>query len=925
MEFSSSTIVLTKLCPPALRSAAIRRARLTQKIQLKPETGLILVSAPAGYGKTTLLVEWSGQLGQSGVGVVWYSLDESDSHPTLFATYLLTGLAQVLGLQSGLNPILQTLRSSPEIDFQKILPAVLNALLAAGREIVLVLDDYHLIHSAAIHRAIEYLLVHRPKNFHLAIGSRSRPALPLSRLRARDSLIEIRAADLRFTEQESGRFLRESLNIDLPDGVSNQLFEQLEGWPAGLQLAALSFSGSHPREDPLAGLGGGHKQLAEYLLEEVINRLPEDAQEFLLYSSILERMTASLCDAVLGIEQSAGLLQRLETANLFIIALDHQGTWFRYHHLFRDFLRDWLKKTQPEHASGLHRLACNWFVAHGSLREAADHAFQCGDWAFAADFVEQHSFDLIIQSEISTIYEWTSSFPEAVIQDRPRLCVFQALALAYHLHRQNRDRVAARLQQAERRLTPTGDAQLSLEVNELATVVRTFLAMIPDPGVDARRQLDLALAHLADYPENNPGRFSWLLIAGYCQLALHRVAGAASVLSEALPFAQQAGLFFGMVETTFHLARLARSQGRLSDALRICRQGQAAVSALLKETNPPFPALGCLEITIGDILLEQDCLEQAERSLQNGMERMGWGMSPYYMMVGWLAQFRLHLSQGRLEMANRCLEQLDLFWPDIQFLTQGLRAQAFLRYQPGPAAARRARDWLQSYLDIVGGELPLPGLGPIGAAEVYYQANLVWVGLQVALGDPRRVLPYLSAQLALARDQQLTGREIELVLLEAQAYRQIGDHPLAREKLSQALSLGRSAGYVRIFDQSDILDDLIHTAVRQGRQMPYAERILAAIRSARSLPLSAGRKTPAEIAPQVYRAGSVETFLEPLSSRELEVLKMMAGGATNRQIAARLVITLGTVKSHINHILRKLDAANRTEAVARARHNGLID
>jgi LuxR family maltose regulon positive regulatory protein len=924
MEFFATSLILTKIRPPVSRSRTIQRTRLLQKLSLETGTDLVLVCAPAGYGKTTLLVEWVQHLRQAGTPVAWYALDENDNSPISFGSYLVASLEQALGPGSGLEPVSQVLRASPEVDLPKLLPMVINTICSINRDIVLALDDYHLIRTPVIHQAVEFLISHRPENLHLAMGSRSNPPLPLARWRARGHLIELRASDLRFTVEETGRFLRDSLQLDLSTELSSRLAEQVEGWPAGLQLAALCMPGRSAQEHLVFTFTGGHRRLAEYLLDEVVNQLPEAVQSFLLYSSILARMSAPVCDAILGMDNSADLLKQLEQSNLFVIALDEEGTWYRYHHLFRDFLQTWLNRTQPEQASALHRSACSWFAAHGSLREAAYHAFRCGDWSFAADFVEQYSFTLIIQSEIATIYEWCSALPETVLRIRPKLCIFQSLALAYRFQGKHRSRVEARLQQASQAMSALENLDQALEISELAAVVHTFLAMIPEPGVDAHKQLDLAEFGLTSYSPGDPGRFPWLLIAGYAYLALNRPVEAKNALEEALPLASHSGLFFGTVEALFHLARLAHSQGRLADSLRICRQGQEEFAAISSQYGIVLPALGCLEVAAGCVLLEQDHLDEADQYLRQGLDRMGWGMNPYYLMTAYLAQFSLYESQGRLEEAIACLDQLDSLWPDIQLITQGYRAQAKLRSRPGDnEVVESAKEWLQFYRFSVGDVLPLSGLGPIGAAEAYFQANLIWSRLQIALGQPQAVQPYLDQQLQLAQEIGLPGREIELTLIQAQMFHKQGNQEQALAALEKAFAISRRSGYVRVFDQSAVLDDLIHLAAKKEVCPADIDRILATIRSTRSR--EAVTILSATSVGKVHKSMQVGELVEPLSERELDVLRLIASGATNQDIVERFVITVGTVKSHIHHIFGKLNARNRTEAVAQARKRGLIE
>lgn len=912
METPGTSLILTKLRPPVTRSRVVARERLLQRLAQEPGADLVLICAPAGYGKTTLLVEWSRQMQQSGTAVAWVSLDESDNSPLAFGAYVLASLKQALGDGSGLEPIHQVLRASAEPDLVQVFSAVINALLASAAPVLLVLDDYHLIRAPAVHRAVGFLVSRRPENLRVAVGSRANPPLPLARLRARGGLIELRAPDLRFTEEETGQFLRQSMQLDLPGEQAVRLSEQVEGWAAGLQLAAISLSGRPVWEDAQMLVSGQHSHLAEYMLDEVVNQLPEAVQSFLLYTSILERMSAPLCDAILGIHDSADQLARLEQANLFVVALDEQGIWFRYHHLFRDFLRAWLSRTQPQRARELHRAASAWYAGQGLLREAAQHAFRAEDWEFAADFVERHSFTLIIHSEIAVIYEWCAAFPEAFLRQRPMLCIFQGLALAYRFQDKNRARVEARLRQADDAPAGQKDAAQALGAGELAAVVRTFLAMIPDRRADARRQLELAQSRLSFYPPQEPGRFPWLLIAGYAHLALNEPQEAAAAFEGALPFALDASLYFGFVEASFHLARLAHSQGRLRVSLEICQKAGETITELLQPQGLALPALGCLDVAAGCVLLEQGNFAESAQRLRLGLERMGWGINPYYLMTAFLAQFRLNEIQGKTAEALAGLDQLESLWPDLRFLTQGCRARARLRASPNDRAALDlAREWLQTYIPARGEDLPLLGLGPIGAAEAFYQADLIWMQLCLATGISAGVWASLAPRLQLARENGLVGREIEWMLIHAQLLAVEGQQEQALAVLDDALAAGRACGSRSVFQQSAALDDLLHRAALRGS--PPAE--LGTI-----LSIARGRENGPAAAP-----GQMQPPLEPLSARELDVLRMIAAGATNQEIARRLVITVGTVKSHINHIFGKLDAGNRTEAVALARQMGLLD
>lgn len=921
MEESTIPLILTKICLPVPRSRTIQRARLLQNIQLAAETNLVLISAPAGYGKTTLLAEWSQQLRQAGINIAWYSLDDGDNNPITFGSYLIACLEHILGPESGLEKISQILRSTPHINLLNLLPAIINIIQLKESKIVLVFDDYHLIHSATIHEFIEFIINHRPKNLHLVISSRTKPSLPLARMRANGVLIEIRAADLRLNIDETDQFLRKTMRVNISNEQSKRITEQVEGWAAGLQLVALSLIAKPETQDLILSIKGEQSFIAEYLLDEVMNGLPENIQSFLLYTSILERFSVSLCDFILESSESAVVIKQLVDLNLFIITLNEEGTWFRYHHLFRTFLQNWLIKTLPEQVSALHIAASNWFAGYGSLREAAYHAFRSGNWSFAADFVEQHSFTLIIQSEIATINEWCSALPETVLLNRPKLCIFQGMALAYRFQKINHPNVELRLKQAELKISQMNDSAQINELNELVAVVQTFLALTPDLHIDIQNQLNQSKLLLANYPANNPGRFTWLLITGYGCLALNQVKEAEELFEEALPFARALSLFFGVVETTFHLICLALSKGQICYALRRCRNEQEILSKALHQAKLTLPAKGCLDILIGSILLEQNELLEAEQHLSKGLNNMGWNMNPYYLMMGYLAQFQLYRMLGKIIEAYNCLDHMETIWPDIRFLTQGLRIQTKIQLQSNPETINAAEFWLESYSTAEKTIIPIPGLGPIGAAEIYFQTNLIWIRLQILMGNTNAVWPYLTNQLQVVQHYGLTGREFQLILLEAQAYFVEGKEASAIISLENAFKLGYAEGYITSFIQGIPLDNLILLAKKRGIYPVYINQILTAIRQTKSKeigqknPWSTHNNTPV---PQ-------KDYYESLSEREREVLYLIASGSTNQTIANELVLTVGTVKSHINHIFRKLNVNNRTEAVTKARYLNLLE
>ncbi len=927
MGISKLPLVLTKLSVPVARGRVIPRDHLIDLLNSKKNGNIILVCAPAGYGKTTVLSEWANSLMKNGTTVFWYALDSSDNDPIPFRAYLIASLIHSLDSMPELNHLTQLLRSAPEMDMQYVLNTAINAILNSKKDCVLFLDDYHLISSPVIHSALAYLCDHQPENLRIVIGSRSDPPLPLARLRVRGRLLEIRTANLRFKEGETRRFLNELMQLGLsPEGIA-LLEERTEGWIAGLQLASLSLSSRVDKEQVVSSFSGNHRYLVEYLMEEVFQRQTQEVQDFLLSTAILERLCAPLCDQILMIaneEQgtkdsisptlsspSLGILEYLEKSNLFLLALDEGKTWYRYHILFRDFLITRLGKSRPELIADLHRVSCDWLAEHGFLREAASHVFQTHDWEKAAAFVERHSFTLITLGDISTIYEWCSAFPEEVMQKHPMLCLQQALSLAYNSLLKNVPRVETRLKQVSQTLIALKDQQPAQELRDFSGIVRTFLAFVPNLSVDPDELLVLARDILDAYPQGDPGQFSGLLLTGYAYMALQDAQSANHAFETARQIALRERLFFGIVESSFHLARLAQSQGQLRRSIEICLQASADIQVILPNPEQELPALGSLEIVLGCALLEQDHLNEAEKHLRHGLELMGAGMNTIYLLTAYVACFRLCEIQNHSAEALEFLDDLKAVWPDVSFCTEGLRILHFLRFAPQQSSTRtKIENWSQSISRLFNDEMVLPGLGPFGAADAYYLASIAWVEAQIVLGRPTAALPYLDKQLSLAANNNLIQREIELSLLKTMACDAAGDLGQARVTLERALNLAQPEGYLRIFDQNPLLTQLLVKMAQQGVSGEYISRILAIL-----------SKQEARAADRIAQV----LYGESLSERESEVLQLIAQGATNQQIAEQLVVTVGTVKSHINHILRKLDAHNRTEAVARARGLGLLE
>ena len=681
MESPASPLVLTKISVPAARPRILPRTRLVDTLAGNSGAGLTLVCAPAGYGKTTLLAEWARSELQKGIAVAWYALDPSDDSPVPFGTYLVGSLTRALGTNPELEQIAQLLRSSPELELQRILRHLINAIAASGRDCLLVLDDYQMIGSPDIHSAMALLLEHMPEKMCLAIGSRSDPPLPLARLRARGELLEIRAENLNFTVEESARFLKEVMRLDLPAEWISVLEDRTEGWIAGLQLAALSLSGRTDKESLIASFNGSHRYLVDYLLEEVFTRQPEPVQRFLLSTSILDRMCASLCDALMEDESpSAEILERLDRENLFVVALDEEAHWFRYHHLFRDFLQARLEKTRPERVPLLHRAACEWHSREGNRNEAVRHALLTRDWEYSAALVERYGISMMMHGEVSAVYEWCAAFPEAVMAAHPTLCIFQCNALLIGYRQKIRRKVEERLRQIDQAVNDMEDGPITRIFMGQAATIRTYLeAMDQDPTADPRKQFSIAREALDLLSEDDPARSMVELTTGYAHMALHDAQAGFQAMEQARELSISCRNFLGIVEAVFHQTRLAYVQGQLRRAESICREGRIDLAALLAHPDQELPAVGCLDAVLGCLLLERNQLDEAEQNLLHGLELIGWGLNPHFLMIACVGLSRLREIQGRSAEAIEYLSRLEEACPDLDFCTRGLRIMHALR------------------------------------------------------------------------------------------------------------------------------------------------------------------------------------------------------------------------------------------------------
>jgi LuxR family maltose regulon positive regulatory protein len=904
-------LLATKLHVPGPRPGLVSRPRLLERLADGVGQAMVLVSTPAGFGKTTLLAEWARRAQPP---VAWLSLDEADNDPTRFWRHVAAALDGVRpGVAERVAGLLDGLRAA---SFEPVAATLVNQLAGVAEELVLVVDDYHLVQAPPVHASMEFLLEHLPASLRLVMASRTDPPLRLARLRARGQLTELREADLRFTVQEAAELLRAGVGPELPEPAVAALEDRTEGWVAGLQLAVLSLQGHSDPAAFVASFSGSHRYVLDYLAEEVLDRQPERLRTFLLETAVLARLSGPLCDAVTGRDDSQALLEQLERANLFLVALDEVRGWWRYHQLFADLLRARLRRDRPDRVAELHRAAAAWFEARRLADDAVRHALAAGDTATAARLVDQHAQERLERGEGATLQTWLAALGADLVCSRPRLCLAQAVIA---LIDGRLDEVEVQLTQTERAYdadrSPGGETAKGLaNVPGMLAMMRAELAHRGDG--DAGRTIRLARQGLAvtDTEDRYLGfHLRWNLAVG--TLLEGRVAEAEAALADlaADPWATGPRCYL-TVRTRRTLAQVHRAQGRLGAALRSCQQ---ALELFAEPTGrPTVPAAALAYVGMAEVLRERGELDAALDHATEGValcRQLAYGqwLGTSLSVLAWI-----RTAFGDQAGAMAAIGEAERSVPDPEVI-----ADLIL-----PVAVQRARLWLAD------GEIAEaarwahrrgldPGDEPSFARE---REHLVLARVLVAGHTPERALPLLARLHDLAAAQQRTGSVIEVQALRALALDAAGDQRGATDTLAEALRLAAPEGWVRVF-----VDEGAPMAVLVGRlattpaggwaaaaqaPRPFLERLVGAF--ARS-----GLPVPT----RTRRGGTIVAGLvEPLTARELEVLELLAAGTSNRQIAEELVVSEETVKKHVSHLLDKLGAANRTQAVARARALGLL-
>jgi len=866
----------------------VHRPRLVDRLQAGLSGPLTLVSAPAGAGKTTLLSEWRAGAG-SRTPVSWVSLDAADNDPLRFFQYLLAALDTLQpGILQEIHPFLQT----PEkLNYEAILTLLVNVLGSISQDFILVLDDYHVINTPAIHKALAFLVDNLPPHMHLVLLTRTDPALPLARLRARTQLTEVRAADLRFSVNEVAEFLNQVMHLGLTHEQITALEGRTEGWIAGLQLAALSMQRCKDIQAFVAAFTGSHHYVMDYLIEEVLKLQPKNVSDFLLQTSILDRMSGSLCEAVVqpgttGSFDGQAMLETLDQMNLFVIPLDDNRHWYRYHHLFADVLRKRLEHQFPHLLTELHGRASKWYEENRFIAESIQQAIVAGDYDRAAQLIEENGCFLLISGEVATLLSWTDAI-EFQSETRPWLAIQKAWAQALS---GNLDLIEPTLQAPEKLLS---SLEPSVEVRTLLGTIaaaRAFCANSRGNTQLAAKYAQQALELLPDCSSISQSiRSVATSILGDASWINGNLDEAILAYTEAIRIGREADNLHMVVIASSNLADILTEQGQLHRAADIYTQ---SLQMAVRPDGQRSPLAGPIYDGLTRLSYEHNLLNDADQYVHLGIDlSRQWGDVDLQALENAMLA-RLEQVKGNLGSAHEAMREAE------QIATEyPLNPRRSIQMKSDLARLWLAQGNLEKLSQLI------QKIGLTIEDKILYQRMpeyIILMRLLLARKDYETALTLSERLYQQAEETRRMGSVIEILMLQALAYQGIKDSDHAVGVLERALSLAQSEGYVRIFlDEGEAMTRLLCQV--QSRQVGtgYATELLSKIGRI------SGMTQP-----------SMQLLIEPLTMRELEVLKLIKAGCSNHEISEQLVISITTVKRHISNIYGKLGVKSRTQAVA---------
>jgi len=897
------TLLRTKLFIPPLRPNVVPRPHLIERLNRGQQLGckLTLISAPAGFGKSTLVSNW---LAETGVQAAWLSLDQGDNDPVRFWTYLITAIQTVYqDVGSEAHQIIST----PQLrNTEPVVITLINDIAQLAHDLVVVLDDYHVIEAEQVHAGLSYLLEHHPPNLHLILLTRVDPAISLARLRAHGRLVEIRAGDLQFSTEEAAVLFNNVASLNLRLEQVEAVNQRAEGWIVGLNLAALSLKGKHASETIIERFTGSHQFILDYLTEEVLRELPDAHRQFLLRTSILDRFCPALCVSVTGNAASQQVLDEFRSNNLFLIPLDADGTWFRYHHLFAEVLNALLVRDYPEEVDGLHLMAATWFNSEGYPGEAVDHGLRSGNMVRARELFLEHWLPVLHRGEVATVLRWLDALPEAMKRDDPYVALADCWAL--FISGQG-SAIEPQLEQATlayERLVDEGTlsgAQQDLVAAQLA-MMRSVLAR-------SRGEHASSLAHTEEAarlmrPGTTEGAGTVWNMIGAARAGAGDFDGAIAAYARGIGLTAAEGNLVGAYGCTYGQAMYLLVQGRLKEAEALCRR---SIERAVGEGHGAFPAVGSLYVAMARIGLEQYQLDDAEANLSIGLRVARPGGFGEAERTGRYIRAQLAAARGDQDTAQAVLQDTEriLSFMDDPYLTGELNWQWAVHYliAGNIAAVREKFHVLEETIAVT------------QHANLHLWQGWLFPRLLCAEERFAEALVALDESSRRARRMNSYGELLHLLALQAVALDALGEPLPARSALREALALAAPEGYIwRWLDAGPRIEPLLRD-LREHRDTsqafnPYLDSVLDACRDV-------WRESFGE--PTRTRPGEM---LDSLTPRELEVMRLIGKGYSNPEIASELVVSVNTVKKHTSNIYSKLGVSSRTQAIARAHQTNLL-
>lgn len=926
-------ILATKLYIPSPPPKVVPRPRLFERLNesLCQNQGfgqkITILSAPSGFGKTTLLSEWIPSCTRP---VAWLSLDEADNDLPRFLEYMVASL-HTIASNIG-HEVLYVLQNSQPTPTQSILTVLLNEIAAIPNDFIFVLDDYHVIQSQAVDNALTFIIDHMPYRMHLVITTREDPNLPISRLRARGQLTELRAADLRFTLAEATEFLNQAMGLYLSPEDITILDNRTEGWIAGLQLAALSMKGHRDIPEFIRTFAGDHRYILDYLVEEVLKRQPEYIRSFLIQTAILDRLNGPLCDAVTGLPGGKARLETLQRGNYFVIPLDDRQYWYRYHHLFADVLQIHLAAEQPDHIAMLHRRASVWYEQQGFTTDAIRHTMAAKDFTRAAYLIERAFPAMSRSRQEMTLLGWLKTLPEALICERPVLCNLYAGVL---LQTGEIEGVEEWLQAAERWLALATEEREQVDASQSTMVIvdqeefrrlpgavaihragqAMMLGDVAETIHQAQRVLDLA-------PQDDFLRHGGAAtLQGLAYWATGDLEAARRIYPKGILYLRRAGHLADSIGCALALADIVITQGFLHGAMRIYEQTLQFAS---EHGEPNLRGTADMLVGLSELSREQNDLQSAIQYLTRSKAQGDFSGLPQNRYRWKVAMAGIREAQGDLNGALELLDEAErLYMSDF---SPNVR----------PIAAMKARNWarqgkLGEALDWVQ-ERKLSAAEDLSYLREFEHITLARVLLACYQRD-QKVEDLTNATALLDRlliAAETGGRKrsvIEIRILQALIQHAQGDLPAALASLQLALALAEPEGYVRMFvDEGSVMKQLLLEASSRKMRTAYTGRLLAAF--AVDHQERPGDEIPPSLVVPFYGADEVEPtgylLVESLSQRELEVLRLFRTELSGPEIAQELTVALSTVRTHTKSIYSKLNVNSRRAAVKRAVEMKLI-